>query len=133
MHIQRRETLSLDRVIQCPRGAFTSYRMLLRSDGMGFGLHETVIHPGGPYRWHYRHHKEACYCIAGKGSILSEWTGERHVLDPGTCYVLDAHEPHTVTAITELVLISVFYPALEGSEVHDADGSYSLGTDGDRT
>jgi len=117
-----------DREVHCPQGGFISYRYLLKSDNMGFGLHKTVIPEGPAQRWHYKHHKEACYCVSGLGVITSETTGERHTVKPGTCYVLDQHDPHTFQAIHgDVVLISVFNPPCTGSEVHNEDGSYSIG------
>jgi len=38
---------------------WTSRRLLLRADGMGFSLHDTVIHAGTATRMWYRHHLEA--------------------------------------------------------------------------
>lgn len=93
---------------------------------MGFSLHKTVIYQGGPYRWHYTHHMEACYCVSGVGVLENETSGERHLITPDTTYCLDLNDPHTFTALTETVLISVFSPPVKGAEVHREDGSYSL-------
>ena len=117
-----------EREVTCPKGGFISYRYLIKEDGMGFGLHRTVIPEGPAQRWHYKHHKEACYCIAGLGVITSEATGSRYTVKPGTCYVLDANDPHTFQSIHgDVVLISVFNPPCTGKEVHGKDGSYSIG------
>jgi L-ectoine synthase len=113
------------RKVDCPNGGFTSLRALLASDGMGFSLHKTIIPKGPPQHWHYKHHLEACYCIAGKGVLTNLDTGERFMISPDTVYVLDHHDDHTFEALTDTVLISVFNPPVTGNEVHNEDGSYT--------
>jgi len=103
---------------------WTSRRLLLRADGMGFSLHDTVIHGGTSTRMCYRHHVEAVYCIEGKGSVTATSTGETFPIEAGTVYALDGHEDHILTAETSLRMICVFNPALSGSEIHDEDGAY---------
>lgn len=104
---------------------FKSVRVLLEKDNMGFSLHKTIINEGGPYHWHYKHHFESCYCIEGYGIIHNLDTGEKFEIEPDTTYVLDSHDNHTFTALTNVVLISVFNPPVTGNEVHKSDGSYS--------
>ena len=113
-----------DREVHCPKGGFVSFRFLLASDGMGFGLHKTVIPSGERHRWHYKHHLEACYCIQGRGFLTSGETGECFEITPDTCYVLDKHDEHWFEAVADTVLISVFNPPITGGEVHQEDGSY---------
>lgn len=123
--IRVRDIAGTDREVQCPRGGFTSFRTLLESDGMGFSLHKTVIPKGRPQHWHYKHHLEACYCIAGGGVLTNLETGERHLITADTVYVLDNHDDHTFQATSDTVLISVFNPPVTGMEVHDESGSYA--------
>ena len=40
-----------------------SRRLLLRSEGMGFSLHDTILYAGTETRMCYKHHLEAVYCI----------------------------------------------------------------------
>ena len=47
-------------------------------------------------------------------------------LAPGTMYLLDKHDRHTVHATTDIVCACVFNPPLNGKEVHDASGAYPL-------
>lgn len=115
-----------EREVHCPRGGFASYRALLASDGMGFSVHKTVVPAGQPQFWQYKHHKEACYCIAGRGVLTNYRTGEAFTIEPDTIYVLDKHDPHTLQAFEELVLVSIFNPPVTGREVHNEDGSYDL-------
>ena len=105
---------------------FTSFRFLLEKDEMGFGVHKTVIPKGGPYRWHYKEHLEACYCISGKGILHNKETKKTYIIQPDTMYALDDHDDHTFEALEDVVLISVFNPPVTGKEVHKADGSYEL-------
>lgn len=104
--------------------AWRSQRLLLRGDGMGFSMSETTVAAGAELHLAYKHHLEACFCIGGVGEIEDLATSERHRIDPGTMYALDAHDRHIVRAKRELRLVCVFNPPLTGRETHDPDGSY---------
>lgn len=104
----------------------TSYRALLKSDAMGFGLNKTVIPRGGPWHWHYPHHLEACYCVRGRGELTNLATGVKHLITPDTIYVLDKNDDHLFEALEDTVLISIFNPPLFGQEAHDKNGQYSI-------
>ena len=119
------DLVGTDREVKCPHGGFTSYRVLLARDYMGFGLHKTAVPKGERQHWHYKHHREACYCIAGRGYLTSAKTGETYEIVPDTVYVLDNHDDHYFQAVEDVVLVSVFNPPVIGSEVHGDDGSYS--------
>lgn len=112
------------RQVDCPNGGFTSYRAVIAEDGMGFSMHETVIPKGPPQVWHYKHHKEACYCLAGRGTLTDLETGEQYDIKPGCVYSLDKNDRHSFEAIETVHLVSVFNPPVVGQEVHGADGSY---------
>ena len=103
---------------------FVSFRALLQKDGMGFGLHKTVIPTGGPYHWHYQNHLEACYCIKGRGKLINLATGVEHLITTDVIYVLDQHDDHTFEALEDTVLISIFNPPVTGKEIHDENGNY---------
>lgn len=103
---------------------WTSRRILLHSDGMGFSLHETVIAAGTETPMHYRNHLEAVFCVAGEGEIELTDTGTRYGIGPGIVYALNRHDRHILRARTPLRLICVFNPPLHGREVHDIEGSY---------
>ncbi|PIQ97409.1 MAG: L-ectoine synthase [Nitrospinae bacterium CG11_big_fil_rev_8_21_14_0_20_56_8] len=105
---------------------WSSRRLLLKSDRMGFSMHDTTIHPGTEtYIW-YKHHLEAVYCIEGEGEIESLDDGARHPIEPGTLYALNQNDKHILRAHTSLRMICVFNPPLNGTEVHDKDGIYPL-------
>ena len=105
---------------------WSSRRLLLKRDGMGFSMHDTVIQPGTETRMWYKHHLEAVYCIEGEGEIEDLESGAVHPITPGTLYALDGHERHALRATRQLRLICVFNPPVTGREVHDADGAYPL-------
>jgi L-ectoine synthase len=104
---------------------WTSRRLLLAHEGMGFSLHDTVIKRGTETPMWYRHHLEAVYCIAGEGEIETE-NGQVFPIRPGTVYALDRHDRHTLRAATEMRMVCVFNPPLRGDEVHDESGVYPL-------
>ena len=105
---------------------WSSRRLLLRDDKMGFSLHDTIIHAGTSTEMHYQNHLEAVYCIAGKGSIKDLETGEVHPIEAGTVYALDQHDRHVLTAESELRMVCVFNPPIVGPEAHDENGAYPL-------
>jgi L-ectoine synthase len=105
---------------------WSSRRFLLASDGLGYSLHDTVLHAGTTTRMWYRHHQESVYCVAGEGTLTDLDSGRVHQIAPGTLYVLDGNERHELHAETDLRMVCVFTPALTGREVHDADGAYPL-------
>ena len=107
---------------------WTSLRLLVKSDGMGFSMTETKVLPGAVLELQYKHHIEACYCIGGEGVVREVGSGVEHVIEPGVLYAPDAHDAHEVHVPDggkPLHLICVFSPALQGDEVHGPDGSYA--------
>lgn len=105
---------------------WNSRRLLLKQDGMGFSMHDTLIHENTETLIHYRHHLEAVYCIEGDGEVEVISTGERIRIGPGTLYALDGNEKHMLRARGRMRMICVFNPPLSGQETHDADGVYPL-------
>lgn len=121
---------TLDEIIEGPRhvrgDTWQSRRILLKADGMGFSLHDTIVREGTEQRLHYKHHLEANYCISGRGEVVDVKTGKTYPIAPGTLYALDKHDEHVLRATKgDLRLICVFYPALSGHEKHLPDGSYA--------
>ncbi|WP_290648658.1 ectoine synthase [Aquisalimonas sp.] len=106
---------------------WTSYRLLLKKDGMGFSYHETIIPAGAELHLWYKNHLEAVYCVAGNGSIEDLATGEVHEIYDGVLYALDKNDRHILRGGTEdMRLICTFNPPVSGRETHDAEGSYNL-------
>ena len=109
---------------------WSTTRFLLKEDGMGFTLSETIVNfpdgaeAGEGATLEYKNHFEACYCVEGELEVEDLTTGEVHHITPGTVYALDKHDRHKVRAKGNVRLICGFSPALVGPETHDADGSY---------
>ncbi|MFC0598831.1 ectoine synthase [Streptomyces palmae] len=101
-------------------GNGTSHRFLLEADGMGFTLCHTVVRAGTKSWLQYRNHLEACYCIAGRGQVVTADGAVTHEITPGVMYALNEHDSHFLIAApdTDLDLISVFNPPLLGDERH---------------
>jgi len=104
---------------------WTSVRMLLANDNMGFSFHITTLEAGSEHTFEYKHHYESVYCISGKGTITDLATGETHQIKPGIMYALDKHDRHILTSDEELVMACCFNPPVTGTEVHREDGSYA--------
>jgi L-ectoine synthase len=112
---------------RCVAGiGFESIRFILADDNMGFSLHKTIIPKGGPYHWHYKNHKEACFCIKGEGELVNLSNGNRFIIAPDMVYILNEHDNHTFEAFEDVELISVFNPPVKGNEIHKEDGSYEI-------
>ncbi|MGH0033865.1 MAG: ectoine synthase [Myxococcota bacterium] len=111
-----------DREVEAP--TWVSRRFLLARDGMGFSMHETVLHAGTATEMEYKHHVEAVYCIGGEGEIQLLPEGRSYAIRPGTLYALDGHERHVLRAKTDLRMVCVFNPPVTGREVHGPDGAY---------
>ena len=113
-----------DRVVQDAQ--WSSVRMLLADDGMGFSFHITFLDAGSEHTFEYKNHFESVYCVQGAGSITDLATGETHEIKPGVMYALDKHDRHILRAEEELVMACCFNPPVTGKEMHQADGSYAL-------
>jgi len=60
------------------------------------------------------------------GPFFSFETGQTYPLAPGTMYLLNGHERHTVQPRTRMRMLCVFNPPVTGREVHDENGVYPL-------
>ncbi|AZQ70671.1 L-ectoine synthase [Streptomyces luteoverticillatus] len=118
-------TREKDKVQTVEWGNGRSSRLLTESDGMGFTVADTLVRAGTKSRLQYRRHLEACYCISGRGEVISADGSKSLAIEPGVLYALDEHDAHFLIADpdTDLHLISVFNPPLRGDEVHSLDES----------
>ncbi len=123
------ESKKSNRRITSPDGNWESTRMLLKDDNMGFSFHITTIYKDADFQMHYQNHLESVYCISGEGEVETQVDGKKFSIKPGTVYILDKHDKHTLRAFSELTLACVFNPPLNGNEVHNADGAYELDAD----
>lgn len=105
---------------------WTSRRLLLRKDGMGFSVHDTLIKAGTETHMWYQNHLEAVYCIEGEGEVQTLADGKVYPLQPGTVYALNDNDEHVLRARTQMRMVCVFNPPVSGTEVHDETGAYPL-------
>jgi len=115
-----------NRRIVSPDGNWESTRLLLKEDQMGFSFHITTIYKGADYQMHYQNHLESVYCISGKGEVETQSDGQKYPIEPGTIYILDEHDKHTLRSFEEMIMACVFNPPLNGNEIHNAEGAYEL-------
>ena len=125
------DIIGTDREVTAPNSNWTSRRLASRDDGMGFSLHDTLIHAGTETFIWYKYHLEAVYCIEGRGEIEDLETGKVYAISEGTLYLLNHHERHYLRAFETLRMICVFNPPLVGSEVHTDEGFYPIAEDVD--
>ena len=75
---------------------------------------------------YYKHHLEICYCLEGEATLIDLPTNTEHSIRPGSLWAAPDHQPFRFIAHQATRLVCVFSPALVGSEVNDADGSFPL-------
>ena len=107
-------------------GNWSSRRLSLADDGMGFSMHDTVLRAGTETHMWYKNHLEGVYCIEGKATLEDKATGQVHEIRPGTIYLLNDHDQHVLRVEEDLRVICTFNPPVTGAEVHDEDGAYPL-------
>ncbi|AKG42220.1 ectoine synthase [Streptomyces sp. JH002] len=118
-----------DRDIESASGTWRSKRIILAKERVGFSLHETVLYAGTETSMWYANHVEAVFCVSGEAELTNDNTGEKHRITPGTMYLLDGHEKHTVRPVTDFKVLCVFNPPVTGREDHDENGVYPLLTE----
>ncbi|MFE7536727.1 ectoine synthase [Streptomyces rhizosphaericola] len=118
-----------DRHVRSRSGTWESKRIVLAREGVGFSLHETTVYAGTETSMWYANHIEAVLCVEGESELTNDETGETHVITPGTMYLLDGHEKHTLRPRTDSRFVCVFNPPVTGREDHDAHGVYPLLTE----
>ncbi|MDT0265174.1 ectoine synthase [Streptomyces sp. DSM 44915] len=118
-----------DRDIESASGTWRSKRLVLAKEKVGFSFHETVLYAGTETTMWYANHIEAVFCVEGEAELTNEETGEKHLIKPGTMYLLDGHERHTVRPRSDFRVLCVFNPPVTGREDHDENGVYPLLTE----
>ena len=96
-----------------------SRRFLIKSDGMGYSVTDTVIDAGSSSLLEYKNHLETCYCIEGEGEVETLADGQVYPIKPGTMYALNKNDQHYLRAHSTMRLVCVFTPALNGKESHN--------------
>jgi L-ectoine synthase len=112
-------------------GNWVSRRLLLKKDGMGYSVHDTIIKEGTETHIHYKNHLEAVYLIEGEGEVETIADGKIWPVKAGDIYALDKNDEHYLRANkgTHMRMVCVFAPAISGREVHDEDGVYPADLD----
>jgi len=105
---------------------WSSRRLLLKKDGMGYSVHDTLIYAGTETHIWYQNHLEAVYCIEGEGEVETLADGVVHPIKAGMVYALNQHDRHLLRAKTQMRMVCVFNPPLTGRETHDENGVYPL-------
>jgi len=102
-----------------------STRLIVRSDGMGYSVHHTIVPEGSEVHCHYKDHLETNYCIKGAGEVFHVESETVHPIEVGSVYALDKNDKHILRATKgDLHLICVFNPPLSGDETHNEEGGY---------
>lgn len=105
---------------------WTSRRLLLKKDGMGYSVHDTIIKAGTETHIWYQNHLEAVYCIEGEGEVETVKDGKVWPIKANEIYALDEHDEHLLRAKTDMRMVCVFNPPITGKETHDENGVYPL-------
>ncbi|MBB5174869.1 ectoine synthase [Texcoconibacillus texcoconensis] len=108
---------------------WTSRRLLLKKDKMGYSVNDTIIHAGTETHIWYQNHLEAVYCIEGDGEVVTLKDNKVWPIKAGMIYALDEHDEHLLRANTQMRMVCVFNPPLSGKEVHDENGVYPVDTE----
>ena len=103
-----------------------SKRIVLAAENPAFSVHETTLYPDTVNDFWYANHVEAVFVVSGEGELLDKETGTTYQLAPGSLYLLDGHERHTLRPRTDSRYVCVFNPPVTGREDHDENGVYPL-------
>ena len=114
------------RVIPIAHGRATAVRLLTKRDGLNFSISEARASKAGESDLWYKNHWEANFVRSGCAVLENRTTGERWDLNPGVLYCVGPTDKHRIIREEEsdMRIISVFNPPIEGEETHDADGAY---------
>ena len=105
-------------------GNVTSVRLLTAKDQLGFSVNDVYINAGQQFSLWYKYHWEANLIIEGNLEITDLVHNQSRLLGPGDVYCVGPEDKHQLKTITEVHLLAVFNPPLNGDEVHDEDGAY---------
>ncbi|SDJ17495.1 ectoine synthase [Salimicrobium halophilum] len=105
-----------------------SRRLVLKKDGMGYSVHDTIIKAGTETHIWYQNHLEAVYCIQGAGEVETVKDGKIHPIKKDEIYILDEHDEHLLRAYEgeDMRMVCVFNPPITGQETHDENGVYPV-------
>ena len=101
-----------------------SVRILTRDDGCGFSISDVQIKGGWSLDLHYKNHVEVNFIESGQVQVLDLVRDKSWELTPGMIYVVGPKDRHRLSSEDDAHLISIFSPAIMGTERHDADGAF---------
>ena len=101
-----------------------SGRLLTKADGCGFSLSDVLVSTGWVIDLWYKNHVEGNLVVSGDLGVEDLTNGNSWELGAGDLYVVGPKDRHRLTAKSDVHIVSVFNPAVLGTETHDADGSY---------
>ncbi|MEA5445215.1 ectoine synthase [Gammaproteobacteria bacterium AB-CW1] len=112
-------------------GNWVSRRLVLKDDGMGYSVHDTIIKEGTETHIHYKNHLESVYLTEGEGEVETIADGKIWPVKAGEIYILDKNDEHYLRANkgTHMRMVCVFNPPISGREVHDEHGVYPVDED----
>ncbi len=110
-------------------GNWVSRRLILKKDGMGYSVHDTIIKAGTETHIWYQNHLESVYCIEGEGEVVTLKDGKVWPIKKDVLYALDENDEHLLRAKTDMRMVCVFNPPVAGTEVHDENGVYPVAED----
>ena len=115
---------ALGRTVELTDGRATSTRLITARDRIGFSLAFVTLEGGLIFDLWYKHHWETNVMLAGSARLSDLGRGKSWDLDQNAVYLVGPTDRHRLEAHMPTEVLSAFCPAVNGDEVHDADGSY---------
>ncbi|CAM5451520.1 L-ectoine synthase OS=Streptomyces fumanus OX=67302 GN=ectC PE=3 SV=1 [Streptomyces fumanus] len=108
-----KEIEGTDRHVRSASGTWESKRIVLAKEKVGFSVHETILYAGTSTDMWYANHIEAVVCTKGDAELTDRETGKTYRITPGTMYLLDGHERHTLKVNEDFHCICVLHSSLD--------------------
>ena len=111
-------------ILKSDGDSLRSVRILTKEDGCGFSISDVRIEGRWSMDLHYKNHVEANFILRGRPKVEDLSRNESWELTPGMLYVVGPKDRHRLSTEGGAHLISIFCPAIIGTERHDADGAF---------
>ena len=121
MHVDELRAAGREKVVA--GGSTRSIRALIQKDQLGFSLSDVRLDAGNRSALWYKHYWETNIVLDGQGTVTDLSTEESWSLAPETIYVVGPDDRHSIESETDLHLLSLFNPPLQGDEQHDQGGT----------
>jgi L-ectoine synthase len=108
-------------------GTTSTICMVLKEDGIGTSISDVDPPAGNSSRLWYKNHWEANNVLSGKGDVTNLVTDEAWDLVPGILHCVGPKDRHSMRADTDIHLLSVFNPTLQGDEIRGQGRELILG------